>query len=66
MAKVGVIDKLAKAGQPFDNLIQEGISEPNVLGAIAALSAQTNVLERVIAGLNVTTGDLRQDTEEDI
>ena len=66
MAKVGVIDKLAKAGQPFDMLIQEGISEPNVLGAIQALSAQTNVLERVIAGLNVTTGDLRQDTEEDI
>lgn len=46
MAKVGVIDKLAKAGQPFDNLIQMGISEPNVLGAIQALSAQTNVLER--------------------
>lgn len=66
MAKVGVIDKLAKAGQPFDNLIQMGISEPNVLGAIQALSVQTNVLERVIAGLGVTTGDLRQDTEEDI
>ena len=35
-------------------------------GAISALSAQTEVLERVISGLNVTTGDLRQDTEEDI
>ena len=66
MAKVGVIDKIAKAGTPFDNQIQTGINEPNVKGAISALSAQTEVLERVISGLNVTTGDLRQDTEEDI
>ena len=66
MAKVGVIDKIAKAGMPFDNQIQIGINEPNVKGAISALSAQTEVLERVISGLNVTTGDLRQDTEEDI
>ena len=66
MAKVAVIDKIAKAGTPFDNQIQIGINEPNVKGAISALSAQTEVLERVISGLNVTTGDLRQDTEEDI
>ena len=66
MAKVGVIDQVAKAGTPFDNQIQIGISEPNVSGAIAALSHQTGVLERVITGLNVTTGDLRQDTEEEI
>ena len=66
MAKVGVIDSLARAGTPFDNQIQVGINEPNVSGAISALSAQTAVLERVISGLNVTTGDLRQDTEEDI
>ena len=66
MAKVGVIDRIARSGTPFDNQIQMGINEPNVSGAIRALSAQTQVLERVIAGLNVTTGDLRQDTEEDI
>lgn len=66
MAKVGVIDVIARAGTPFDNQIQIGINEPNVSGAIRALSSQTEVLERVIAGLNVTTGDLRQDTEEDI
>ena len=66
MAKVGVIDQLARSGTPFDNQIQMGINEPNVSGAIRALSAQTQVLEHVIAGLNVTTGDLRQDTEEDI
>ncbi len=66
MAKVGVIDQMARSGTPFDNQIQMGINEPNVSGAIRALSAQTEVLEQVIAGLNVTTGDLRQDTEEDI
>ena len=65
MAKVGVIDQLARAGTPFDNQIQMGINEPNVSGAIRALSAQTEILEQVITGLNVTTGDLRQDTEED-
>ena len=62
MAKVGVIDQLARSGTPFDNQIQKGINEPNVSGAIGALAAQTEVLEQVIAGLNVTTGDLRQDT----
>ena len=66
LVKVGVIDQVAKAGEPFDNQIQRGINEPNVSAAIRALSAQTEVLERVIAGLGVTTGDLRQDTEEDI
>ena len=54
------------AGVAAVNQIQMGINEPNVSGAIRALSAQTEVLEQVIAGLNVTTGDLRQDTEEDI
>ena len=66
MTKVGVIDLVAKAGEPFDNQIQRGINEPNVAAAIRSLSAQTQVLERVISGLGVTTGDLRQDTEEDI
>ncbi|MEM7079746.1 MAG: imelysin family protein [Pseudomonadota bacterium] len=66
MLKVGVIDTEAKKGVPFDNQIQIGITEPNVTAAIRALSSQTDVLETVIAGLGVTTGDLRQDTEEDI
>ena len=66
MTKVGVIDQVARAGTPFDNQIQMGINEPNVKGAINALVSQTNILDRVITGLNVTTGDLRQDTEEDI
>ena len=66
MAKVGVIDLVAKAGEPFDNQIQRGINEPNVRSAIRALSKQTMILETVIEMLGVTTGDLRQDTEEDI
>ena len=66
MIKVAVIDHEAKSGVPFDNQVQIGIDEPNVSAAIRALSSQTEVLERVIVGLGVTTGDLRQDTEEDI
>ncbi|MEM7277161.1 MAG: imelysin family protein [Pseudomonadota bacterium] len=66
MIKVSVIDQVAKGGIPFDNQIQIGINEPNVTGAINALSSQTDVIEDVIADLGVTTGDLRQDTEEPI
>ncbi|MEM8682942.1 MAG: imelysin family protein [Pseudomonadota bacterium] len=66
MIKVGVIDQVAKGGVPFDNQIQVGINEPNVSGAIRALSSQTDVIETVITTLNLTTGDLRQDTDEDI
>ena len=66
MAKVGVIDQMARAGTPFDNQIQMGINEPNVSGAIKALASQTPVIEKVIIALNLTAGDLRQDTEEDI
>lgn len=64
MAKVGVIDVLAKSGVPFDNLVQIGINEPNVNAAISSLVAQTSVIEDVIVALEVTTGDLCQDTEE--
>ena len=66
MIKVGVIDQVAKGGMPFDTQIQIGIDEPNVKGAIQALSSQTDVVEDVINTLGLTTGDLRQDTEEDI
>ena len=66
MTSVGVIDQEAKTGTPFDNLIQVGPNEPNVKAAISALSNQTTVIETVIAGLNVTVGDIRQDTEENI
>ena len=64
MAKVGVIDTRAKDGVPFDNQIQEGITEPNIQAAIRALRDQIPPLEAVIEALGVTTGDLCQDTEE--
>ncbi|MEM6512929.1 MAG: imelysin family protein [Pseudomonadota bacterium] len=66
MIKVGAIDTVAKGGTPFDNQIQLGINEPNISGAIRALSTQTDFIEDVIGVLGLTTGDLRQDTEEDI
>ena len=66
MIKVSVIDQDAKAGTPFDNQIQISENSARVAAAIAALSAQTDVIENVIQALELTTGDLRQDTEEDI
>ncbi|MEM1436165.1 MAG: imelysin family protein [Pseudomonadota bacterium] len=63
---IDAIDQAAKTGTPFDNLIQIGINEPTVASAIVALSEQTDVLEQVIVGLGVSTGDLRQDTDQDI
>ena len=64
VAKLGVIDQRAKAGVPFDNQIQDGITEPNIVAAIEALKSQTDVIEDAIEALGVTTGDLRQDTGE--
>jgi putative iron-regulated protein len=64
VAKLGVIDQRARGGVPFDNQIQEGITEPNIVAAIEALKAQTDVIEDAIEALGVTTGDLRQDTGE--
>jgi putative iron-regulated protein len=66
MAAAAVIDTKAKTGTPFDNLIQEGFNQVNVVAVIEALSAQTDVIENVIDALGVTTGDIYQDTEEDI
>lgn len=64
IAKLGVIDQRARQGTPFDNQIQEGITEPNIVAAIEALKEQTNAIEDAIEALGVTTGDLRQDTGE--
>lgn len=64
MVKVGVIDVRAKSGVPFDNQIQEGLNEPNITAAINALVAQTSVIEDTIEALEVTTGDLCQDTDQ--
>ncbi|MGB0834879.1 MAG: imelysin family protein [Psychrobium sp.] len=66
MAAASVIDTKAKTGMPFDLLIQEGIDQENVIAVIKALVAQTDDIEEAIKALNVTTNDLRQDTEEKI
>jgi len=66
MAAVSVIDTKAKTGTPFDVLIQQGVSQPNIVAAISRLSEQTDVIEQVITALGVTTNDIRQDTDEDI
>jgi len=65
MAAASVIDTKAKTGTPFDVLIQQGISQPNIIAVIEALVAQTDDIEQAIVALGVTTNDLRQDTEED-
>ena len=64
VAKLAVIDTRAKAGVPFDNQIQEGINEPNVRAAIEALIEEIPTLEEVIDALDVTVGDLCQDTDQ--
>ena len=66
MAAAAVIDTKAKTGMPFDILIQEGISQPNIKAVIDALVAQTDDIEAVIVALGVTTNDLRDDTDQDI
>ncbi len=66
MAAASVIDTKAKTGTPFDQLIQEGVNQPNILAVISALVQQTDDIEQVISTLGVTTNDLRQDTEEGI
>lgn len=66
MAAAAVIDTLAKTGTPFDNLIQQSSTQENVVAVISALVEQTDLIEQTIDALNVTTGDLCQDTEEDL
>jgi len=65
MAAATVIDTLAKTGTPFDVLIQDSTQE-NVVAVISALTNQTDFIEQSIDALGVTTGDLCQDTEEDL
>lgn len=59
-----VIDTKAKTGTPFDQLIQQGVQQPNIIAVIEALQHQTGIIEDAIEALNVTTNDLRQDTDE--
>lgn len=66
MQAASAIDQKAKNGQPFDVLIQEGVNQPEISLMISNLVIQTDVLERIIQTLDLSTGELRQDTEEEI
>ncbi|MEO9944172.1 MAG: imelysin family protein [Paraglaciecola sp.] len=65
MAAATVIDTKAETGTPFDNLIQEGIAQENVVAVIQALDTQTGYIEDSIDALGITTNDIYQDTEEE-
>lgn len=67
MTSAAVIDNKAKSGTPFDRQIQQGgINDPDIKAVIAALVSQTQTIESVIQTLNLSTGDIRQDTEESL
>lgn len=66
MSAAAVIDTKAKTGTPFDLLIQGNIAQENVVAVIQALDTQTGYIEDAIDALNITTGDLYQDTDQDI
>ncbi|SFB82904.1 imelysin family protein [Pseudoalteromonas denitrificans] len=64
MAKAAVIDTNAKMGTSFDLQIQLNEFKPAVTETIKALQFQTDVINEAITALEVTTSDLKQDTEE--
>ncbi len=64
MAKASVIDTNAKMGTSFDKQIQLSAFKPAIDETIAALKSQTDVIKEVIEALEVTTSDLKQDTDE--
>ncbi|AIY64797.1 imelysin family protein [Pseudoalteromonas piratica] len=64
MAQAAVIDTNAKLGYSFDVQIQHADLKQPVTNTIEALKLQTQVIKKAIEALEVTTGDLEQDTEE--
>ncbi|KPV95749.1 Imelysin [Pseudoalteromonas sp. P1-9] len=64
MAKAAVIDTNAKLGYSFDVQIQNADLKQPVTHTIEALKSQTQVIKQAIEALEVTTGDLEQDTDE--
>ena len=64
MANAAVIDTNAKLGYSFDVQIQHIELKEPVTNTIEALKAQTQVIKQAIEALEVTTGELEQDTEE--
>lgn len=65
---IAVIDTSAKAANTFDMQIAPGNTAGNadVRAAIDALVDQTNAIQDVIDGLEIVTGDIKQDTDETI
>ena len=68
---IDAIDAAAIAGtdpETFDMLIAPSNTDGNAIvrDAINALVTQTNAIQTAIDGLGIATGDLKQDTEEDI
>lgn len=62
-----VIDTKARDEMmPFDQQIEVGPDNPDIKGLIAALVTQTELIEDAIQALGLETGDLEQDTEEEI
>ena len=66
LAQAGAINQRALDGVPFDLQIQEGPNNPDLVGIIQALVAQTGLIEDAIQALDLATEDLGQDTEEPI
>lgn len=66
MQAAAAIDNKANNGEPFDVLIQQGVAQAEIRDMIASLVKQTEGIEQVIKSLALTTGELRQDTEQDI
>jgi len=67
MTAAGVIDAKARTGTPFDRQIQQGgANDPDIKAVIAALVSQTQTIETLVAALSLSTGDIRQDTEQEL
>ncbi|MBO1255113.1 metalloproteinase [Alteromonas sp. 5E99-2] len=66
MQSAAVISNKGENNIPFDVLVQEGVTQPDINAMIKNLTIQTDGIERAINALNLRTDNLRQDTEQDL
>lgn len=66
MKAAAAIDAQARQGRPFDVLIQQGVAQPEIRSMISSLVKQTDGIEEVIQLMKVNTGELRQDTQQQL
>jgi len=66
MQSATVISNKGENNQPFDVLVQEGVTQPDINAMIRNLTIQTDGIERAIDALKLRTDNLRQDTEQDL